>query len=65
MILRITVALVHNKFCNKELPGAISLYGNTKLVYIVLVPILTVLAVVFSYILAICCQRYTGNSGFH
>ncbi|WP_110926794.1 PTS transporter subunit EIIC [Bacillus massiliglaciei] len=49
MILGVVVALVHNKFCNKELPGAIGVYGNTKLVFIILLPILLVLAIAFSY----------------
>ncbi len=50
MILGVVVALVHNKFYNKEFPGAFGAYGNTKLVFIVLIPILLTLAIVLSYV---------------
>ncbi|MDT3428329.1 PTS system arbutin-like IIC component [Paenibacillus forsythiae] len=64
MILGVVVALVHNKFCNKELPGAMSLYGNTKLVYIVLVPILIVMAVVFSYVWPFAASGIRATANF-
>ncbi|AJA47959.1 PTS system alpha-glucoside-specific EIICB component [Clostridium pasteurianum DSM 525 = ATCC 6013] len=50
MILGITIALVHNKFCNKEFPEAVAIYGNTKLVFLILIPILLILAIVLSYV---------------
>lgn len=50
IIIGIVVAMVHNKFYDKELPGAFGAYGNTKLVFMVLVPILLVLAVILSYV---------------
>ncbi|AGK98667.1 PTS transporter subunit EIIC [Clostridium pasteurianum] len=50
MILGVVVALVHNKYCNKEFPGAFAVYGNTKFVFIVLLPILLGSAIVLSYV---------------
>jgi PTS system arbutin-like IIC component len=50
IILGIIVALVFNKYCNKELPSAINVYGNTKLVYIIMIPIILVLSIVLSYV---------------
>ncbi|MFT8312666.1 MAG: PTS transporter subunit EIIC [Clostridium sp.] len=50
MILGVTIAFVHNKFCNKEFPEAIAIYGNTKLVFMILIPILLILAIVLSYV---------------
>ncbi|MGN7398101.1 PTS transporter subunit EIIC [Peribacillus frigoritolerans] len=64
MILGVVVALVHNKFCNKELPGAIGVYGNTKLVFIVLVPILLTLAVAFSYFWPFVATGITALTSF-
>lgn len=50
IILGILIAIIHNKFCNTEFPGAFSFYGNTRFVFIVLVPVLLVLAIALSYI---------------
>lgn len=49
IILGIVIGIIHNKYCNKELPEAINIYGNTKYVFIVLIPILLILAIAFSY----------------
>ncbi|MDF2504043.1 PTS transporter subunit EIIC [Clostridium sp.] len=64
MILGITVALVHNKFCNKEFPGAFSFYGNTKFVFIVLVPILLILSIIFSYVWPVIAMGITALTTF-
>ncbi|WP_251861130.1 PTS transporter subunit EIIC [Clostridium sp. Marseille-Q2269] len=64
MILGVVVAIIHNKCCNKEFPGALGLYGNTKLVFIVLVPILLVLAVLFSYIWPVVASGISALTGF-
>lgn len=50
IILGIIIALIHNKFCNTEFPGAFSFYGNTRFVFIVLVPILLLLSIILSYV---------------
>lgn len=64
MILGIVVALVHNKFCNKEFSGAFAAYGNTKLVFMLLVPILLTLAVVLSYIWPVVASGITALTSF-
>ncbi len=64
MILGVVVAIIHNKYCNKEFPGAFGLYGNTKLVFIVLTPITLILAVVFSYIWPVVAAGISALTGF-
>lgn len=44
MILGVIVALVHNRFIDTEFKGAMAMYGNSKFVFIVLLPIVLVLA---------------------
>lgn len=50
MILGLVVAKIHNKYCNVEFPGALAMYGNTKLVFMVLIPVIIVLSIALSYI---------------
>lgn len=50
LILGVIVAVFHNKYCNKEFKGALSFYGNTKFAFIVLVPVLLILSILFSYV---------------
>lgn len=64
MILGVVVALVHNKFCNKEFPGALGMYGNTKLVLVVLTPIILGLSVVLSYIWPVVASGIKSLTGF-
>ena len=39
MILGVVVALVHNRFIDTEFEGAMAMYGNSKFVFVVLLPI--------------------------
>lgn len=64
IILGVIVALVHNKFCNKEFPGAFAFYGNTKLVLLVLVPTLLVLAIGLSYVWPVIAIGISSLTGF-
>lgn len=64
IILGVVVALVHNRFCNKEFSGAFGAYGNTKFVFIVLVPILLALAVVLSYVWPVIASGITALASF-
>ncbi len=50
IILGIVVAYIHNKFCEKEFDGAFQIYGGSRLVFILLIPVTVLLAIVFSYI---------------
>lgn len=50
IILGIVVAYIHNKFCEREFDGAFQIYGGSRLVFIILIPITVLLAVAFSYL---------------
>lgn len=50
IILGVITALVHNKFIDKEFNNAFQIYGGARFVFIVLIPIVVLLAVLFSYI---------------
>ena len=49
IILGCIVAYIHNRFCEKEFNGAMQIYGGTRLVFIILIPITVVLAILLSY----------------
>lgn len=50
IILGIITALVHNKFIDKEFNNAFQIYGGARFVFIVLIPVVVLLAILFSYI---------------
>lgn len=50
IILGIVVAYIHNKFCEKEFEGALQIYGGSRLVFIILIPVTVGLAILFSYV---------------
>lgn len=50
IILGVIVALVHNRFIDTTFKNAFQIYGGTRFVFIVLIPLLVVLSIVFSYI---------------
>lgn len=50
LILGVIVALVHNRFCETEFNNAFQIYGGTRFVFIVLIPIMVIFAVVMTYI---------------
>ncbi len=50
IILGIVVAYIHNKFCEKEFDGAFQIYGGSRLVFIILIPIAVGLAILLSYV---------------
>nr|WP_314264298.1 PTS transporter subunit EIIC [uncultured Moellerella sp.] len=50
IILGVIIAFVHNKFVNKEFKGAFSIYGNSKLVMIIMIPIIGLFAISTVYI---------------
>ena len=53
MILGVIVAVVHNRFIDTEFKGAFALYGNSKFVFIVMLPIVFVLALAAAYVLSL------------
>ncbi len=50
IILGILVSYIHNKYCEKEFKGAFQIYGGSRFVFIVLIPITVILAVLLSNI---------------
>lgn len=53
MILGVIVAVVHNRFIDTEFDGAFALYGNSKFVFLVLLPVVLALALVAAYLLGL------------
>ncbi len=50
LMLGVIVALVHNRFCETEFNNAFQIYGGTRFVFIVLIPLMVLFAVVMTYI---------------
>jgi maltose/glucose PTS system EIICB component len=50
LILGIVTAIVHNKFIDTEFKGAFQIYGGSRFVFIVLIPVVVLLSVALSYI---------------
>ena len=50
IILGLVVAYIHNRFSDVEFNNAFQIYGGTRFVFIVLIPVTVILAVVFTYI---------------
>ena len=50
IILGITTAIVHNKFCEIEFQNAFQIYGGSRFVFIVLIPVVVLMAVALTYV---------------
>lgn len=50
IIIGVVVGLLHNKFCDKDLGEVLSVYGGTRFVFLVSIPVMFVLAILFAYI---------------
>lgn len=50
IILGIITAYVHNKFIDTEFKGAFQIYGGSRFVFIILIPVVVILAVVLTYV---------------
>ncbi len=64
MILGVVVALVHNRYCDTEFKGGFAPYGNSKLVYLVLIPIIAVFSVAITYVWPTVANGITALTGF-
>ena len=64
MILGVLVALVHNKYCDTEFKGGFAPYGNSKLVFIIMIPIVAVFSIVITYVWPIVANGITALTGF-
>lgn len=50
IILGVVTAMVHNRFCEIEFNNAFQIYGGSRFVFIVLIPVVVVLAVALTYV---------------
>ncbi|MDR1550343.1 MAG: PTS transporter subunit EIIC [Hungatella sp.] len=50
IILGIVTAMVHNRFCETEFKNAFQIYGGSRFVFIVLIPVTVLLAVLLTYV---------------
>ena len=50
LLLGIVVAYVHNRFCETEFNNAFQIYGGSRFVFIVLIPVMVVMAVLFTFV---------------
>ena len=64
MILGVLVALVHNKYCDTEFKGGFAPYGNSKLVFIIMIAIVAVFSIVITYVWPIVANGSTALAGF-
>ena len=63
MILGVIVAVVHNRFIDTEFKGAFALYGNSKFVFIVMIPIVFALALVAAYVWPVAAAAINALTG--
>lgn len=64
LILGVTIAWVHNRLCNVELNGVLSVYGGSKLVLIAMTPVIMLYAVGFSYLWPAISHGLISLTGF-
>ena len=64
IILGIIAALVHNRYADKEFDNALQIYGGSRFVFIVLIPIVVLLAIGFSYVWPIVQGGINSLGGF-
>lgn len=64
MILGVLVAVVHNKYGSKEFKGAMAPYGNSKLVFVVMIPVIAVFSILATYVWPTIANGITALTGF-
>lgn len=64
IILGIIAALVHNRFADTEFDNALQIYGGSRFVFIVLIPVAVLLAIAFTYVWPIVQSRINALGGF-
>lgn len=64
IILGVITALVHNRFADIEFDNAFQIYGGSRFVFIVLIPVVVILAILFSYIWPVVQGWINGIGGF-
>lgn len=64
IILGIITAMIHNRFCEIEFNNAFQIYGGTRFVFIVLIPVVVICAVIFTYVWPFIQMGISGLGGF-
>lgn len=64
IILGIVTAMVHNRFSEKEFNNAFQIYGGTRFSFIVLIPVVVILAVVLTYVWPFVQMGISALGGF-
>lgn len=64
IILGIITALIHNRFADTEFDNAFQIYGGSRFVFIILIPITVTLAIIMSYIWPVIQEGINSLGGF-
>lgn len=64
MIIGVLVAMVHNKYCDTEFKGGFAPYGNSKLVFIIMIPVIAVLSIGVTCVWPFVANGITALTGF-
>lgn len=64
IILGVITALIHNRFADIEFDNAFQIYGGSRFVFIVLIPIVAVLAILMSFIWPVIQSGINSLGGF-
>lgn len=50
MLIGAIVGYVHNKYSHKKLPDALSIYGESRLTFVILIPVILAFAILMAYV---------------
>lgn len=50
ILIGVVVGCLHNKYCDKDLGEVLSVYGGTKFVFLISIPIMLTMAIAFAYL---------------
>ncbi len=50
LMLGCITGYIHNRFCEKQFPEMFSIYGGSRLVFLIMIPIVLILAIVLCYV---------------
>ena len=50
IIIGVIVGCLHNKYCDKDLGEVLSVYGGTRFVFLISIPVMLVMAIAFAYL---------------
>ena len=64
IIIGIITGLLHNKYCDKDLGTIFSVYGGTKFVFLLMIPVMLALSIGFIYIWPPIQNAINGLTGF-